>query len=102
MHVCSCVHVFSGAYKQILIQQIATAMKAGPKPNQADQENVSPSLQSVDRCQGAGLQLVPPTPICPAPLQAAAQSVAAKGRQTLAGKWAAPLPPEGETLPWHR
>lgn len=85
----------AGAYKQALVQQVALAMKATGIHDQTNQENVSPDAASHDSCQGAALQLVPPTPVGTAPMQAAAMSVAAKGQQTLAGTWAAPLPAAG-------
>lgn len=73
-------------------------MKATGIHDQTNQENVSPDAASHDSCQGAALQLVPPTPVGTAPMQAAAMSVAAKGQQTLAGTWAAPLPAAGRTV----
>lgn len=68
-------------------------MKAKDAHGHSDQENQSPDATSHDSCQGAVLQLVPPTPHGTAPMRAAAMSVAAKGSQ--AGVWAAPLPVEG-------
>ena len=84
-----------GAYKQALVQQVAAAAKAKHAHGHSDQENQSPEAITHDSCQGAVLQLVPPTPLGTAPMQAAAMSVAAKGRQALPGGWAAPLPVEG-------
>lgn len=63
------------AFRQSLVQQVAAGMQRVMARNSDEQENVSP-------CDAVGcdarLQLVPPTPVGMAPLQAAAASVAAK------------------------
>ena len=73
---CSALHAV--AYRQSLVQQVATAMRTVTETNTADQENASPNGAASVSCQDAGLQLVPPTPVGTAPMQAAAASVAAR------------------------
>ena len=66
---------FTVAFRQSLVQQVAEGMHRVMARNNDEQENVSPNgEESAD----ARLQLVPPTPVGMAPLQAAAASVAAK------------------------
>ena len=66
---------YTVAFRQSLVQQVAEGMHRVMARSSDEQETVSPNgAEDAD----ARLQLVPPTPVGMAPLQAAAASVAAK------------------------
>ena len=77
-HDMTCYAFHAVAYRQSLVQQVARSMRTAAERNTADQENVSPNAAASMSCQDAELQLVPPTPVGTAPMQAAAVSVAAR------------------------
>ena len=65
----------AAAYRQVLVQQVAAAMQGEVSQTMEMQENISPNVAASSSAQ---LDLIPPTPMGTAPMQAAAASVAAE------------------------